>query len=65
MVKTTKFSKRPSGYVLGRQGFAKISAVEGAHLSREMDRDFGEFDRKELSSQERCEVLSGKYGAKR
>jgi len=61
----TKSPRRASGYVLGRESFAKISAVEGIHVSARMANDFGDFDRKELSPKERREVLSGKYGAKR
>jgi hypothetical protein len=63
MVKPSKSSG--SSFTLGRHGFAKISAVEGIRVSRQMDKDFGEFDRKELSAKERREALSGKYGAKR
>jgi hypothetical protein len=52
-------------FVLGRGRFEKISAVEGIRTSREMNRDFSEFDRKALSPKERREALAGKYGAKR
>lgn len=62
MVKTTKPSKHAAGYVLGRHGFAKISAVEGIRTTREMDKEFGEFDRKNLPAKVRREALSSKYG---
>jgi hypothetical protein len=53
------------GFKVGRQAFAKISAVEGIRLSREMARDFGEFDRKGLSAGERRKVIARKYGTAR
>ena len=65
MVKTTKTSKRATGYILGRHSFAKISAVEGIRASSQMAKDFGDFDRKALSPKERREALAGKYGVKR
>jgi hypothetical protein len=49
---------------LGRQGFAKISAVEGIHLSTEMKQDFLEFDRKGLSPDDRRRAITKKYGKK-
>ena len=64
MAKPTKSCKTGSGYILGRQNFAKISAVEGIRLSRQMNKDFDEFDRRALSPKARRDVLSGKYGAK-
>ena len=65
MAKTTKTAPRSGRYTIGRQGFSKISAVEGIRLDFHMNELFGEFDRKELSPQKRRDVLSGKYGAKR
>jgi hypothetical protein len=65
MAKPTKNPKRAAGYVLGRQNFAKISAVEGIRLSRDQNEDFGDFDRKALPSKGRRAVLAAKYGAKR
>jgi hypothetical protein len=47
---------------LGRDSFAKISAVEGVHLTPEMKRDFREFDRKDLSPAERRRAIASKYG---
>lgn len=63
MSKSTQASKR--GFVLGRQSFAKISAVEGIRLSRDQDEAFKEFDRKALPAKARRAALAAKYGAKR
>lgn len=65
MAKAMRRPKRTIGYVLGRQNFAKISAVEGIQLSRDQSEDFGDFDRKALSSKVRRAILADKYGAKR
>jgi hypothetical protein len=57
--------KQPPGdgdFVIGRHGFAKISAVEGLHLSDEMKQDFEALDRKGLSGEERRRVIIDKYG---
>jgi hypothetical protein len=42
-----------SGIVLGRERFAKISAVEGIELTPAMKRRVAEFDRRGLSGEER------------
>jgi uncharacterized protein DUF2188 len=52
-------------YVLGGDGFDRISGVEGIFLSGEMERDFRRLDSKRLSPQERREWLIAKYGARR
>ncbi len=65
MAKATKNPKSAAGYILGRQNFAKISAVEGIRLSRDQNEDFGNFDRKALSPKARRAALAAKYGAKR
>ena len=49
------------GFVVGRSGFAKISAVEGVKLTREMHKDLQEFDRKGLSAEERRKAIARKY----
>jgi len=60
---TKTLDKRPTKpYTIGQRGFAKISAVEGIHLSPEMVRDLREFDRKGLSAEERQSYISRKYG---
>jgi hypothetical protein len=48
-------SKKPgiSGFVLGRERFAKISAVEGIELSGAMKKRIRESDRKGLSAEAR------------
>jgi hypothetical protein len=53
------------GFKIGRRAFAKISAVEGIHLSPAMTEDFGEFDRKGLSADARRKAIARKYGAVR
>ncbi len=53
--------KSPQTYTIGRQAFAKISAVEGIHLTKEMDKDFRTFDQKGLSPQTRREAITKKY----
>jgi hypothetical protein len=42
-----------SGFVLGRERFAKISAVEGIKLSDSMKKRISESDRKGLSAEAR------------
>lgn len=62
----SKSGKRPSrSFTLGRQAFAKISAVEGIRMSRAMDAEFREFDRKGLSPEERRKAIAAKYGKTR
>ena len=63
---TKKPTKRAAtGYVLGRAGFAKISAVEGIRLTPTMAADFREFERKGLSPEDRRKAIAGKYGKAR
>lgn len=50
------------GFVLGWQGFVKISEVEGLGTSSAMDAMFQEFDRKGLGPEERREIIAEKYG---
>ena len=49
------------GYTIGRDAFAKISAVEGIHLTKEMRRDFQIFEQKGLSPKDRREAIAKKY----
>ena len=51
-------------FTLGRDSFAKISAVEGVHLSREMEKDFRDFDQRGLSAGDRRRAIVRKYGKK-
>jgi hypothetical protein len=63
---TTKSGKRTAkGFTLGRQSFAKISEVEGIRMSRAMDAEFREFDRKGLTPEERRKAIAAKYGKDR
>ena len=61
-----KSRKRPAkGYIIGRSGFAKISAVEGIRTTAAMEADFRAFERQGLSADERRKVISRKYGKRR
>jgi hypothetical protein len=53
--------KPPKREVLGRGRFAKISEVEGVHLSGSMKRAFAEFDRQGLSAAERRRSIIGRF----
>ena len=57
--------KAPTGVTIGRQGFARISAVEGIRLTNEMRADFQDFDLKRLSNAERRLTIARKYGTTR
>ena len=62
MKKTPQIQKGDSrGYTIGRDAFAKISAVEGIHLTKEMREDFQVFEQKGLSPKDRREAISKKY----
>lgn len=50
------------GHMIGRKGFAKISAVEGIRLTAAMEADFRAFEKKKLSASERRKILAVKYG---
>lgn len=52
-------------FTIGRDGFAKISVVEGLRLSCEMKQDLIDFDRKGLSDCERGQAIVRKYGGNR
>lgn len=49
------------GYTIGRSAFAKISAVEGIYLTKEMREDFRVFEQKGLSHEDRRKMISQKY----
>jgi len=62
----SKSGKRTAkSFTLGRQGFAKISEVEGIRMSPTMAAEFHEFDRKGLSPEERRKIIAAKYGKNR
>jgi hypothetical protein len=45
-------SAKAGGFVVGREHFAKISAVEGIHLTPVMEKRASEADRKGLTAEE-------------
>ncbi|MBS0470240.1 MAG: hypothetical protein JSR60_04145 [Proteobacteria bacterium] len=49
-------------FILGRQAFGKISAVEGLRMSKTMRDDFHALDKQGASAKVRRDTLSGKYG---
>jgi hypothetical protein len=56
-------SKRAAkGHTIGRQHFAKISAVEGIYMTASMAADFQDFDRQKLTAAPRRQSLLRKYG---
>lgn len=52
-VRSRSHTSEPGGFVLGRSAFAKISAVEGIHLSAAAERRLADFERRGLSHEER------------
>lgn len=50
--------------MIGRQAFAKISAVEGLVFTASMTADFVEFERKKLSAPARRKEINRRYGKK-
>nr|WP_256570616.1 helix-turn-helix transcriptional regulator [Bradyrhizobium sp. CCGUVB1N3] len=54
-----------AGFVVGRENFEKICAVEGIKLTAEMKERFAEFDRKGLSPAERRREIIKAYGKKK
>jgi hypothetical protein len=48
---------RQGDFTLGRERFAKISAIEGLKLTPEMKRRVAEFDRKGLKPDERIRAI--------
>jgi hypothetical protein len=61
-----KKGKRPKAkakaLTIGLAGFAKISAIEGLHLTREMKTTFRALKRKGASAQQRRAAIVKKYG---
>lgn len=66
--KNARYRARSAGaaesFTIGREAFAKISAVEGIRLSAEVEEAFREFDRKGLSAEERRREIMNRYGRK-
>jgi hypothetical protein len=52
---------RQSGFVLGRERFAQISAVEGIALTDEMRATLEGFDQKGLSAEERRRAIRDRF----
>lgn len=61
MSNRVKSTPKPSGFVLGRQAFARISAVEGLALTPAMQADFAELDRTQADPATRREQLRKRY----
>ncbi len=55
--KDTSRKNKPSGFVIGRERFSKISAVEGIKLSGAMTKRISDSDRKGLSAAQRREAI--------
>jgi hypothetical protein len=53
--------RKQSSLTLGLAGFSKISAVEGIVLPLESQRIFAEFDRNNLSPEERRRAIAQKH----
>jgi len=49
-------------FVLGREAFGKISAIEGLRMSKTMRGEFRALDKQGASPKVRRDTLSGKYG---
>jgi hypothetical protein len=54
-------ARTPSGLIIGRERFAKISAVEGIELTATMKRRAADFDRRGLSGEERRRAIVRAY----
>lgn len=51
-------------FLLGREAFGKISAVEGIKMSRGMRGEFERLDKEKASPSVRRKALNAKYGSK-
>jgi len=66
MTSVTRPPNSPAkGHIIGRRRFAKISAVEGIHVTPAVAADFEKFDNQNLSAAERRKILLLKYGKRR
>lgn len=61
MTDTSHQHKTTNSHIIGRAAFAKISAVEGMHLTKEMRNDFQIFERNGLTPEERRAAITKKY----
>lgn len=59
----TKMAKpsTTTGFVIGRAAFAKISAVEGVALTQDSRKMFEDFDRQDLSADQRRAAIIAKH----
>jgi hypothetical protein len=55
--KDTSKKNKASGFVIGRERFSKISAVEGIKLSGAMTKRISDSDRDGLSAEQRRKVI--------
>jgi hypothetical protein len=56
---------RESGFVLGRERFAQISAVEGIALTDEMRATLDQFDQEGLSAEQRRHAIRQRFAPPR
>ena len=59
-----KNSPETRGFTLGRERFAKISAVEGLRLSEIARREFDQDEKKQIPFAQRRERILAKYARK-
>ena len=54
-------AKRRIGRTIGRAAYAKISAIEGVHLTAEKDQVLGEFEQENLAPAVPHRIIVSKY----
>jgi len=64
MKKTIKPYNSDKAFVIGRDSFAKISAVEGIDLEGDIRKELEEFDRLGLSQDARRELVRQRFSKK-
>ena len=52
----------PPRLTIGLAGFAKVSAIEGLHLTRDMKRTFSTLERQGVSAAQKRAVIIKRYG---
>ena len=57
----TRAGKQTKPLTIGRDAFAKISAVEGIKLDKEAREAFADFDRRKLSPEERRRAIVARF----
>jgi hypothetical protein len=58
---TVSKSSKNAGFVLGRERFARISAVEGIELSKDMLATLEAFDRDQITAAERRRQILARF----